>query len=238
MDFCNCLLSSSIEHVWSVLKSAILSAMHIHIPKVRVKSIHHPKWFNSEIRHTINCLRTLRKRYTSSPTPKILSKIHSPQSCLRDLMSSAKLHYERNLSMQGSANIFKYLSRITSTRTVLPAVSFGFSTGSTDYEKVTLFNSFFHSVFTQSSYSIPPLEELPTPTSTLSDIGLSELDVFKALSSLDPSKSAGADGISPKILKHCALPCTVQTYTSPLYAESLSELPTCGLAVTLNYTSL
>ena len=70
---------------------------------------------------------------------------------------------------------------------------------------MTLFNAFFHSIFTQSSYRIPPSEELPTPTSTLSDIGLSEMDVFQAFSSLDSSKSAGPDGISPKIFKYYAL---------------------------------
>ena len=31
------------------------------------------------------------------------------------------------------------------------------------------------------------------------------MDVFEALSSLDTSKACGADGISPKILKHCAV---------------------------------
>ena len=39
----------------------------------------------------------------------------------------------------------------------------------------------------------------------ISDIGISESDVFEALSSLDPNKAMGIDGIGPKILKHCAL---------------------------------
>ena len=79
------------------------------------------------------------------------------------------------------------------------------ATASTDKEKVTLFNSYFHSVFTRSSYLIPPVEDLPMCSSTLSDISLSEMDLFEALSSLNTSKACGADGISPKILKHCAV---------------------------------
>ena len=201
IDFSDCLFSSSIEQAWSILKYAILTAMHIYIPKVRVKPKHHPKWFNSEIRHAINCLRTLRKKYSLNPTPRNISKLHSLESHLHQLMSAAKLLFERNLSIQGSANIFKYLSQLTSTGIIPPVVSLGSSSGSTDFEKVTLFNSFY-SILTQSSYRIPPSEELPTPTSTLSDIGLSEME---ALSSLDSSKSAGPDGISPKILKYCAL---------------------------------
>ena len=170
-DFSDCLLPSSIEQAWSILKYAILTAMHIYIPKVRVKPKHHPKWFNSEIRHAINCLRTLRKKYSLNPTPRNLSKLHSLGSHLHQLMSAAKLLFERNLSMQGSANIFKYLSQLTSSGIIPPVVSLDSTSGSTDFEKVTLFNSSFHSIFTQSSYRIPPSEELPTPTLTLSDIG-------------------------------------------------------------------
>ena len=46
---------------------------------------------------------------------------------------------------------------------------------------------------------------MPAPGNTLSDIGISESDVFEALSSLDPNKAMEIDGIGPKILKHCAL---------------------------------
>jgi len=46
---------------------------------------------------------------------------------------------------------------------------------------------------------------LPSPQSTVSDISISEDDVYSALVSLDPTKSMGIDGISPKLLKHCAL---------------------------------
>ena len=56
-------------------------------------------------------------------------------------------------------------------------------------------------MFTQSSYTIPPVSDIPTPTITCSDIDITEEEVFHALISLDPSKSAGYDQISPK---HCA----------------------------------
>ena len=86
-----------------------------------------------------------------------------------------------------------------------PIVSLDSSTATNDHQKVSMFNSFFHSVFTQSSFKIPPLDDLPTPISGLSDISISEMDVFEALSSLDTSKAMGTDGIGPKVLKHCAL---------------------------------
>lgn len=76
---------------------------------------------------------------------------------------------------------------------------------STDYDKASLFNKFFHSVFTQSEFQIPPLKDLPVPIDKLSDVSISEQDVFDALTSLDPSKAMGIDGIGPMVLKRCAL---------------------------------
>ena len=68
-----------------------------------------------------------------------------------------------------------------------------------------MFNQYFYSVFTVSSFQLPPLGDLPQPMSTLSKVSFTELDVFHVLQSLDPSKAMGCDGISPKLLKNCAL---------------------------------
>ena len=70
---------------------------------------------------------------------------------------------------------------------------------------MSLFSTFFHSVFTCSSFQIPHLEELPVREKRSPILGISELEVFEALSSLDTTKAMGVDGIGPKILKHCTL---------------------------------
>jgi hypothetical protein len=99
----------------------------------------------------------------------------------------------------------KYINSITGNNTIPPVVNFESSTALTDYEKATLFNEYFHSVFTQSSFVLPPSDELPTPEASLSNIVISESDVFTALTSLDPSKAMGNDCVGPNILKKCAL---------------------------------
>ena len=50
------------------------------------------------------------------------------------------------------------------------------------------------------------MSELAKPQTSISEIQFSELDVYDALSSVDVSKAEGCDEISPKLLKHCALP--------------------------------
>ena len=197
VDYSACLQSNSIEYVWNYLKNIILTGMNKFIPKRKLKYKQHPHWYNSEIFHTINRLRSARKRSQSL-------KVLILETHLSSLISKAKSNFEDTLSSQPASKIFSYIRSFLPSSSVPPTVSLDSHTSSNNYEKAILFNNFFSSVFTLSSFSIPPLESLPTPASTLSTIGISEMDVYEALSSLDTSKAGGPDGIGAKILKHCA----------------------------------
>ena len=67
-NFTTCFQSHDAEFVWNVIKLIIYEAMHIYIPKLRLKSRQHPKWFNSDIRHHLNCLFTLRWKLKIHPS--------------------------------------------------------------------------------------------------------------------------------------------------------------------------
>jgi len=62
------------------------------------------------------------------------------------------------------------------------------SSAISDEDKASLFNQYFHSVFTRSLFHLPPVSELAKPQTSISEIQFSELDVYDALSSLDVSK--------------------------------------------------
>ena len=59
-DFSCCYQSDDIESVWCFISSVIKEAIDLFVPSTVVHHDHQPKWFNSEIRHHINCLYTLR----------------------------------------------------------------------------------------------------------------------------------------------------------------------------------
>ena len=99
------------------------------------------------------------------------------QSLESRLITSAKPHVEQALCSQSSIKNFSYIKSLSSVPSVPLIVSLDASTGTNDCDKVFLFNSFF------PLFQIPSLEELPVPDRTLSDISISELDVFEALSS-------------------------------------------------------
>ena len=65
-------------------------------------------------------------------------------------------------------------------------------------------------MFTTSDFILPPIDSLPSPTDQLSSIVIDALDVFEAISSLNPSKAPGIDDINPAILKIYADPFLLQ----------------------------
>ena len=93
-EFTACFQSKDVEQVWAIIKSALYEAMDLYIPKVKLKRYKHPCWFNSGIRHHLECLRSLRKKCKSHPTDDNLSKLKTSEKQLQDEMLSAKSSYE------------------------------------------------------------------------------------------------------------------------------------------------
>ena len=205
-DFSDCYNSADVEDVWSVIKHAILYAMNLHISQVKIMSQKHPKWYNSDVRHHLNCICTLRKRCLLHPTIHNSSKLQISETQLQHKMLAS---FEADLIQESSpkniSRVYRYINSITRHDTIPPTVSLDSHIATSDIEKANLFNTFFHSVFTHSSYNLPPLEMLPMPPSTISDITISESDVYDAMTSLNPTKAMAIDGIGPRLLKHCAL---------------------------------
>ena len=225
VDFSICFQSNDIEFIWFTIKSFIYDAMILYIPKVRLRSQQGPKWFDSNIRHTLNCLRTLRRKYNSCPTSHRQLKIQSLEEQLQAQISSAKSAFESNLLMSlqtnDSTKIYSYIRSITGQNNIPHSLHFNNTSVDSDQDKATLFNRYFHSVYTNSSFSLPNVCDLPQPDSVLGDVSISEDDVFDALTSLDPSKAMGCDGIGPKLLKHRAV--ALYQPLHHLFCESLAQ---------------
>ena len=207
-------------------KSLIFEAMFLFVPKVFVRHCHDPKWFNSEIRHHLKCLRSMRKKYKLHPTPQRRVKINSSEILLQCKMEQAKVAYETNLieshQTHSSTTIYSYIRSMSGLNALLSSIMHLHNiAAATDNEKAYLFNQYFHSVFTDSSFTLPPFSELNHPHQFISHISISELDVFKALKALDVSKAMGCDGISPKLLKHCAIALYQPLYH--LFSLSISQ---------------
>ena len=96
-DFSPVFESDNIEFIWSFIKSLIYEAMSLFIPKKQVKCRRDPIWFNSDIRHQLKCLRTLKRRSRLNSTPQCENKIQQLEDSLQLKLGLAKSHYETKL---------------------------------------------------------------------------------------------------------------------------------------------
>ena len=92
-----CYLTQDCEHIWHFIEQILIKGMELFIPQCKVHSKQDPIWYNSEIRHCINRLRTLRRRYKRHPTDHVSSIITSIEDTLKDKIKAAKQNYESHL---------------------------------------------------------------------------------------------------------------------------------------------
>ena len=80
-------------------------------------------------------------------------------------------------------------------------MSYGDCRSTNNIDKANLFSDYFYSVFLhdQHNYHCPSNNDC-----YLHDIEISTQEVFNILSTLDVTKAAGINGISPRILRNCA----------------------------------
>ena len=228
-DFTPCYLSHDVEYIWHTIEHILMDAMHSFIPTNKVHSHQHPIWFNSEIRHSINRLRTLRRRHKRHPTQYISDMIDSLEKALQEKIPVAKLTFESELintcASTNNNKIFKYLKSITKSNNIPSVMNLESLTANTDHSIASLFNQYFHSVYHDPS-SFPNIDDLPSMHDSLSSITITAADVFEALVSLDVEKSPGMDKISSRVLQSCAEPLTEPLLH--LFSQSLryATLPT------------
>ena len=143
-------------------------------------------------------------------------------------MQKAKHSFESSLIQNlhtDPTKVYNYISSIKSESQIPSSVYFETSSSSLDKDKDKLFNYYFFSVFTHSSYLLPELHEVAHATPVLDKIYLNEHEVHDALLSLNCNKAAGFDSIHPAVLKHCAIPLTKPLHHLFCHCLSTHNLP-------------
>ena len=209
-DFTVALNSNNTEFIWFYLKTALNAAIDLYVPRISIKESNQPKWFNSEIRHKIKCLRTSKRQLKRQPSERKRLIVTNLQTKLQLTISKAKSDFESNLALNyahsNNNKIFQYISSIKGREHFPAKMCYNDEFASTDLQKAQMFNNYFHSVFSASTGppSIPEIQ--PSDHIAIQDIRFSDTDVLYLLTSLDTSKACGIDNLSPKIFKFCALP--------------------------------
>ena len=219
-DFSPCFHSQDVETIWVLIKSAVSTAITKFVPTVSCsrRNSNLPKWFDKDLRHNLNCLRSLRRRCKSllHPTSHLSEKLFTAESGMMESIISAKADYEAKLvddfAHNNNARIFSHINSMTK-QDQLPLKMYHES------------SKYFFSVYSSLPGSISCSSISPVISDSIGQVDITSSDVYKALSCLDIKKAMGIDGIGPNILKHCA--CALFQPIHHLFKVSLltAQLP-------------
>jgi hypothetical protein len=126
-----------------------------------------------------------------------------------------------NAHHRDSKVMYKYLNKVSSSNHLPQSITYLCSTYTSPADKAHVFNLYFNSIYTSSSFNLPPIDSLPTPTSQLNSLELSSAEVYEVLTNLDPDKAPGPDNISSFIFKSFAH--TLLTQLTDIFNLSLSS---------------
>ena len=199
-------LLKEVNSLWFSFKSVFFKGCSIFIPTIKKRPKSTPPWFNSNIRHHIKCIKTLKRSLAKTSTQTKMFRLSCMESDLQALIQSSKLEYEQHLINtfhSNSKKLFNHLKSMSTQKSCIGTIIHNSSPVTDPTHKAELFNNYFNSTFTKSTFVLPPTNQLPTPSSQLSSIEITCSDVFDAFCSLNTAKSPGCDNISPKVLVRC-----------------------------------
>jgi len=120
--------------------------MSAYIPKVRLRRVQTPKWFNGALCHQRNCLRTLTARAENHPSEQILARLAKAKSDFSTAVSDAKAKYENSLTEEfqssRASGIFKYIGFLRDSGSIPSTVFYRGCSASTDADRACIFNTF------------------------------------------------------------------------------------------------
>ena len=151
--------------------------MDLFIRKVRLRANNSPKWFNATIRHKLNCIHHLRKQAKHDSPVRNQQKLDQSEIELQNVMKIAKSEYESNLIQEfdfsKNDKIYEYIKSLRKENSLPPTVHDGTTTATEVHKTVTLFNKYFFSVFTSSSYCLPVMDDNTTIDAAITNIDIS-----------------------------------------------------------------
>ena len=147
--------STDVNFLWGFLKTSLTDCIDLFIPKVLYKPHSYPKWFTPEIKHKLNQVHSLRRKYKAHPTLNNKIKLSSAEAQLQAIMSTAKVSYEESfvsgLTSSNSNKIYNYIASLSKQSTIPFFMHYGSRHSQSHPETAHLFNEYFYSVFNKNT---------------------------------------------------------------------------------------
>ena len=167
-------------------------------------------WYSNNLRLLKRRVHRAFRKFKSHNSPINYTNYKNLRNIYQEELSKAEDTYKQNLASTLHSQRYgkKWWQKAKvllgkGSKSQIPSLKVQNNVLIDDTSKAEAFNNFFlnHSNLNDQGQNLPSLEHVPV---NLTELVISETDVLDQLKALDPTKSTGPDGISPKLLKVAA----------------------------------
>lgn len=213
----------SMNDLWLSFKDKLLALVDKYIPAKQAGKLRKRKkpWMTSGILRLIRKRRRVFGKLKKSGSSDHVKELQALTEQYKSCVESAKTKYFEGLSNKMKTNskcFWHYIKECGSDHVGVAELNFNNMVVVDEEAKATCLNKYFQSVFLPKLDV--PSKPHPTTIPPMPPVELSVRGICSLLENQDESKAVGPDGISPRILKRCALPISLYLYI--IYSKSLS----------------
>ena len=236
IDWEDILSSWDIDDCWEVFEKTIISSIEKNIPS----SSSRPKrkrWLNKDAEQTVRNKKRCYNRYSKKKSQQALEEYKQARNRATQLTREARKAHESGIANNIADNpkeFWAYVKSQTGTGAgIAPITTPDGALASNPTDKAQTLNDFFASVFTREDLASIP-EALATNTGAILDqVNFSPEIIQREIKAMKNGKSAGPDGIHPKVIKETSQEISVAL--SVIFTRSMEagHLPTAWKRATV-----
>ena len=196
----------------------VMDIMHACIPQQTLKKRRNLPWLSK------NAIRLIRQRNATfqaakrSGRPHLVDKFKKLRNRVVRLLRNDKKSHLEQLNVRDKRKFWKAVKFLNRQQSSIPPLHYQGITAKSSQEKATVLNQFFSTCF---NTAVPPLnrEVLSQESLCPDNLLCTPSEVLSYITSLDPGKASGPDGLSGRMLKGIAN--TIAPSLSKLFNISL-----------------
>ena len=209
MDPTNIFSEPSIDLCWARWKESFLYVMSKCIPMATLPEKHSVPWMTKGIVQTIRKRNYYYRKYKHSQSHYHQNHYKKLRNKVITMLRQSKQKFFKTLHPNSNKAFWKAVNSLNKKDSVIPTLTFGGYAATTNREKAEVLHDHFTRCF---NYAVQPLQPsrsyISSGNETPEDFLCTEDEVFHLLSSVDPTKAAGPDRLSARMLKHTATSIT------------------------------
>lgn len=198
--------NENVESQWLHLLSIITEVHKNYVPMITQRRRTEPPWMTNDIRQMTRKKKRIWKEIKSTQSNQLSKDFKALQKRIRSEIRRKKFQYEADLSKNAKANkkkFYRYINTKTGKGSVGPITGEDGTYIEDDIKVAEALNTYFSSVFeTAKSPLITPMD---VNNEALSQITVTQQDIYDAIQALDWNSAPGPDEISSKFIKKMAL---------------------------------